>query len=292
MPIDKQSNVQRLQAMVDRMGDLPTLPNVLLTINKLLTNPRTSAYEVGNAITNDQVIASKVLKLVNSAFYGFPGKVNTITHAIVILGFSTIKNIVLTTSILGAFDTKRKVGNFDLMAFWRHSVATGSLARLIARETGYRGHEEAFISGLLHDLGKLVMALHAPDDFNACLEWADGNQTLFYEAEKALLGVTHTDLGRWLKDRWNLPPDIASVLVHHHSAPSAAGEHARLVAIVQLADILARGLQIGHPCDASVPILSNEAWRLLSISPAQIDSVLSQSEGEIMRASFFLNMES
>lgn len=285
------STASRLQAMVERMGDLPTLPTVLLTINKLLTNPRTSAYEVGNAITNDQVIASKVLKLVNSAFYGFPGRVNTITHAIVILGFSTVKNIVLTTSILGAFDTKKSIGNFELMSFWRHSVATGSIARLIAKETGFRGDEEAFIGGLLHDLGKLVLALHAPDDFKACLELASQQGCLFYEAEKQLLGVTHTDLGGWLQGRWNLPPDIASVLVFHHSPPSMAGAHARLVAIVQLADILARGLQIGHPCDSSMPILSDEAWSLLSISPQQIDSVLALSAEEVMKASFFLNEE-
>jgi HD-like signal output (HDOD) protein len=284
------STANRLQAMVERMGDLPTLPTVLLTINKLLTNPRTSANDVGEAITSDQVIASKVLKLVNSAFYGFPGKVNTITHAIVILGFSTVKNIVLTTSILGAFDARKTVGDFDLMAFWKHSVATGAIARLIAKEIGYRGQEEAFIAGLLHDLGKLVLALHAPEEFKACMEYASANDCLFYDAERQLLGVTHTDLGRWLQDRWNLPPDIASVLVYHHSSPSRAGEHARLVAIVQLADILARGLQIGHPCDASLPILPEESWRLLAISPQQLDSVLAKSMDEIGRASFFLQM--
>lgn len=281
--------ISRYQQMVEKMGDLPTLPTVLLTINKLLTNPRTSAHEVGMAITSDQVIASKVLKLVNSAFYGFPGKVNTITHAIVILGFSTVKNIVLTTSILGLFDTKKSVSGFDLSAFWRHSVATGAIARIVARESGYRGQEEAFIGGLLHDIGKLVLALHATEDFEACLRRADERNCLFFDAEKELLGVTHTDLGRWLQDRWNLPRDIAAVLIHHHSKPAAAGEHARLVAIVQLSDIIARGMQVGHPCDASVPVLSNESWSLLGLSPQQIDHILEDCPDEILKASFFLD---
>lgn len=286
------STANRLQAMVDRMGDLPTLPSVLLTINKLLSNPRTSANEVGDAISSDQVIASKVLKLVNSAFYGFPGRVNTITHAIVILGFSTVKNIVLTTSILGAFSTRKNVGNFDLMGFWRHSVATGAIARLIAKETGYRAHEEAFIGGLLHDLGKLVLALHAPEEFGQCLEYALEKHCTFFDAERQLLGVTHTDLGRWLQERWNLPNDIAAVLVYHHGKPHLAGSHARLVAIVQLADILARGLQMGHPCDQSMPILPMESWQTLNITARQIDSILLESSGEIRRASFFLEVES
>jgi len=285
------STADRLQSLVERMGDLPTLPSVLITINKLLANPRTSANEVGAAISSDQVIAAKVLKLVNSAFYGFPGKVNTITHAIVILGFSTVKNIVLTTSIMGALDSRKSVGHFDLMSFWRHSVATGSIARLVAREIGYRGHEEAFIAGPLHDIGKLVLALHAPEEFNACIEQASHKECLFFDAEKQLLGVTHTDLGRWLKDRWNLPRDISCVMEYHHCSPLRAGEFARLTAIVQLADILARGLQIGHPCDESVPILGEDAWKLLSITPQQIDTVLENSADEILRASYFLTLD-
>jgi HD-like signal output (HDOD) protein len=281
----------KLRGLVERMGDLPTLPHVLTTINKLLSSPRTSAQDVGEAVSKDQVIAAKVLKLVNSAFYSFPGRISTITQAMVILGFSTVKNIVMTMSILNSFDMQKNIGGFSLMAFWRHSVATGALAQLIARETGFRGQEQTFIAGLLHDIGKLVLALYATNEFTRCLEYAEKRECLFYEAEKRLLGVTHAELGGWLNHTWRFPPDITAVLEHHHSLPSAAGEHAQIVAIVQFADILARSLQIGHPCDSSLPPLSGAAWELLKISSSQIDSVLENSRDAVDKASIFLTME-
>jgi HD-like signal output (HDOD) protein len=245
---------------------------------------------VGEAIAADQVLSAKVLKLVNSAFYGFPGRVNTITHAIVILGFSSIKNIVLTTGILGAFNLKSKAGGFDLMAFWKHSVATGVLAQLVAKEARLRNPDVAFISGLLHDIGKLVLALYATKDFNACMELAAKRNGLFYDAEMELLGVSHAEVGGFLKTYWNLPPDIASVMELHHQSPQAAGENAPLVAAVQLADLLARSLCLGHPCDATVPILSEEAWSLLNLNEKSLDNVLDQVEAAIQNAGVFTTL--
>lgn len=280
---------EQLKTLVERIGELPTLPSVIHRINQLLTNPRTSANEVGSAIASDQVIASKVIKLVNSAFYGFPGRINTITHAIVILGFSTVKNVVLTTAILSAFDTRRKLPGFDLMGFWKHSVATGAVAKVLAKQTNFKGQEEAFISGLLHDLGKLILALHLSEEFQALVELADRKHILFYEAEKERLGITHCELGQWLANRWNLPPDLTSVLAFHHT-PARAGKYIQLNAIVQLADVLARGLQIGHPGDKTIPIIDPEILKIVGLPMETLPNLLETLHIEIEKASVFLTV--
>ncbi len=123
-----------IKNIIANINELPTLPTVVDELNRLLQNPKTSAEEVGKAIITDQAIASKVIKLVNSAFYGFPGKITTITHAIVILGFSTVRNIVLTASIIGSIDSK-SVSNksFSLPDFWMHSISTGAFALTIGK---------------------------------------------------------------------------------------------------------------------------------------------------------------
>ena len=128
------SRVEDLKHVIENLAEIPTLPMVVTKITMLMQNPRTSAGEVGQAITTDQSLTSKTLKLVNSAFYGFPGRINTITHAIVILGFTTVKNIVLTASIFDAIGKKGKARGFDINAFWLHSIATGAVAKVIAEQ--------------------------------------------------------------------------------------------------------------------------------------------------------------
>jgi len=283
------AKTDKLAQIIEHLGELPTLPVVIQKINALLSNPRTTATEVGQAIATDQAIAAKIIRLVNSALYGFPGRISTITHAIVILGFSTVKNVILTTSILSRFDLKKNIQGFDMMGLWKHSIATGSIARLIAQEIGFRGKEEAFVGGLLHDLGKVVHALYLPDSFVQVVTAAHEKHLLIYEAELDLHGVTHVDIGAWIADKWNLPNDLAAVIKFHHS-PSKAGPHALLVSIIHLADILARGLDIGTPGDKTVPVVDLEAWTMLGLTEAQILRILELSEKEIEQSSVFLTI--
>lgn len=278
-----------LNKMVAGIKELPTLPSVIQKINQLLLNPRTSANEIGTAIASDQAIASKVIRLVNSAFYGFPGRINTITHAIVILGFSTVKNIVLTTSILSALQSKKGPAGFDLLQFWRHSVATGAMARLLARETGSRAQEETFICGLLHDLGKLILALYREDMFGVVWNRASARGELFYDAELSLHGVSHCQLGGWLAEQWHLPADIESVLLHHHT-PAKAGPHSLINAYVHIGDILARALEIGNPGDDSIPLVDETAVKMVGLDRKLLSRILPQAFGEIERASIFLTV--
>jgi len=281
---------KQLGILIKNMGELPTLPSVFSTVSKMLSDPRTSAVDVGNAVSNDQVIASKILKVANSAFYGLTGRVNTVSHAIAVLGFSSTKNIVLTTSVLSTLNLKTPVKGFNLAAFWKHSAAVGAIARLAAKEILPQRQEEAFVVGLLHDIGKLILAICAPEDFAKCINFAVNNNCLFVEAENELLGANHTDIAAWINDRWKLPADFAVVLTNHHKNIKESGENAGLVAIVKFADVLARGLQLGHACDNSMPLLEDDVWDLLKMTPQKLDAILAASHEAMQDSMVFVNM--
>jgi HD-like signal output (HDOD) protein len=282
---------KQLETMIKNMGELPTLPSVFSTVSRMLSDPRTSAVDVGNAVSNDQVIASKILKVANSAFYGLAGRVNTVSHAIAVLGFSSTKNIVLTTSVLSTLNLKTPVEGFNLTAFWKHSAAVGAIAKLVAKEVLPQKQEEAFVVGLLHDIGKLVLAICVPEDFAKCVNFALNKNCLFLEAENELLGANHTDIAAWVNIRWKLPADFAVVLTNHHKNIKASGEHAGLVAIVKFADVLARGLQFGHACDNSMPVLEDDVWNLLKMTPQKLDTILAASNDAVQNSMVFVSAD-
>jgi HD-like signal output (HDOD) protein len=278
-----------MQSLISQLGELPTLPVVIHKINALISNPRTTANEVGLAIAADQAIAAKIIRLVNSALYGFPGRISSIPHAITILGFSTVRTIALTTGILSRFDMHKDIHGFDLMGLWKHSLATGSIARVIANHKHFRQKEEAFVGGLLHDLGKVVAALYLPQPFLQAVHLAHARKGLLIDAELEIWGATHEDIGAWVAEQWSLPQDLSCVLSKHHH-PRDAKEHAPLCQIVHLADILARGMRYGTPGDGSIPLIEAETWEQLELTESDLCDILHLSESEITRASLFLRV--
>jgi putative nucleotidyltransferase with HDIG domain len=282
-------DIKQLKTLTEKIPSLPTLPTVLTQMNQLLQDPHTSAEEVGKAIANDQSLASKVLKLVNSAFYGFPGKINTITHAIVILGFGTVKNIVLTASIFDSFGGKGDAGAFNVEDFWLHSIAVGTAAKVIAKQTGFRAHEECFLGGLMHDIGKIILNQYTKPEMAKILKHVSQNNCLFFEAEKKELGITHQEIGGWLANKWNLPKDLTCTIEYHHYPPAAA-EHAHITSIVHLADILIRALDIGSGGDNKIPKLNEDAWKKLNFKEGDLQKLFFEIEQEVEKAAVFLTL--
>ena len=282
-------SINALKGITDQIKTLPTLPAIVSHINQLMQNPRTSAEEVGRAIMTDQAISSRVLKLVNSAFYGFPGRIGTITHAVVILGFSTVKNIVLTTSILKVMGKNQKHSGMDMEEFWFHSIATGAIARLMAKKLNYEWAEEAFLGGILHDLGKLVLYQFAPEEFAKVAEVRDKNGGLLFDAEKSVLSLSHQELGVWLSEKWNLPADLTTVMGYHHR-PSLSGNHLKLVQLIHVADILTRAMQWGSGGDDSIPIIDAQAWEATGILKRHLDEFLGECEEEVEKAGIYMQV--
>ncbi|MBI3099500.1 MAG: HDOD domain-containing protein [Planctomycetes bacterium] len=289
-PQQPGNNQERLKRAVDKVVGLPTLPAMLASINRLMINPRTSAKEVAALISSDPAITAKILRVVNSSFYGFPNRITTITHAIVILGFNTIKSIVLSSSIFDAF--KKGAGKpspYNRTEFWKHSVGCGVACKVIARRIGYSSLEEFFIAGLLHDIGKVVMDQYLHDDFLQVLEIVGNRNCLIVDAESQHLGFTHADIGGWLFQKWNLSKALIESTTFHHN-PALASENQKPVSVVHLADIMIRAMGIGSGGDARIPMVSEAAWQLLDIPPSALDKLVAEIDEEMQRALVFLEL--
>lgn len=284
-----QDEVQeRLKKITAKIVGLPTLPSMVQNINRLMLNPRTSAKEVAQLISSDPAIASKVLRVVNSSFYGFPNRISTITHAIVILGFNTVKSIVLSSTIFDIFKDQKSSKLFDRNDFWRHSVGCGASSRAVGRVIGYTALEEIFIAGLLSDIGKIVLDQFLHDHFVTILEHARSKNCLLAQSEEEILGVTHAEIGAWLFEKWNMSKGLVEAIRYHHN-PALAGDHQRLASIVHLADILVRAIRFGSGGDNKIPAISETAWQTLGLESGQFDRLLNDTGEEIEKAMVFLD---
>lgn len=286
-----------LKALVGKINDLPTLPTMMATITKLMQDPRTSAEQLGRAVGTDPALVSKVLKLVNSAFYGFPGRIKTITQAIVILGFSTIRNVVLTTSVLKIFGPKSGNKEFDIAYFWEHSLLTGAIAKSIALEKDAPFTEETFIAGLLHDMGRMVLSQKLTAEFEKVAEHRAKHGGSWLQAERAALGLTHGEIGGWLARRWNLPVPFIDVMQYHHTPldiPAGDAENQKdtgnLIPIVHLADALAKHVKDGLPDLSAKEHAAAKVWDEMGLEGEDWERFQRRTKEEIEKARAFLDI--
>ena len=163
-------DVARLEKAIATASDLPTLPHMAKALNRLIRTPQTSASQIGTLISEDQALTAQVLRVVNSAYYGFPRQINNITHSIVILGFNKVRDIVLMSSIIDSF--RGKTGEFNFVEFWKHSMATAIATDALGNTLPVSCGDDAFVGGLLHDIGKLVLATSFPEPFGEALATA------------------------------------------------------------------------------------------------------------------------
>ena len=206
----------RVQAKkeVRRIKNLPTVPGIVAKIARMVENPETSAAEVGRLISQDQVLSAKVLRMANSAFFGMSRKISSISQALVILGFEVVKGLVLTSSV---FDMIQK----SMAGLWEHSIGCAAASGAVATLLGRADAEEILVAGLLHDLGKVVLALNLPDEMSLVRDKVASGNVLFYEAENAVLDFDHCELGQWLAEHWNLPESLAEPMRLHNRPEKA-----------------------------------------------------------------------
>ncbi len=227
------------ETVLRRARDLPSLPDVVNRIVDLLGAPNTPASKIAQLVSYDPGLTSKFLRMVNSAAYGFQRQISSVQHAVMLLGFNTVRGIVLSASIFKLFDAKRH-HNMDPQAFWRHSIETAIGSRIIANHLNIRYAEDAFSAGMLHDIGKMMLDYYFTAEYGRALEEARLKQVpyhgdAFWALEQDVLDINHAALGYQLALRWKLPATFAEVIKHHHS-PQYASDAPELVYAVALAN--------------------------------------------------------
>ncbi len=263
-----------LRIIEDELQDLPPLPAVIMRVMQTVNDPATSASDLNRLISADQALASKVLRLVNSSYYGFPRKISTVTNAVVILGFNTVRNLTTSLGVFNTFDSHGQKTALNRDHFWAHSLGTAVAASAVARRKGIgaKAVEEVFIGGLLHDIGKLFLDQYFPDQYAIAMKLALAAKISIWESEKTALGVGHALVGKRIAEKWNLPPSLTSMITLHHQ-PAFAKEYFELTATIQAADHVARKLGLGSAGDSLVPVLSPEVEKWLAFSPAVWEAV-------------------
>jgi putative nucleotidyltransferase with HDIG domain len=277
-----------LQQIIAEIDTLPTLYQLYSRISRMIEDPRVSVNEVSELVAMDQVMTAKLLKLVNSAFFGFPSQITTVSRAVMILGFQTLKNLIVSTSVMHLFqavDTDPRIFRPDLL--WEHSVACAVGARIIAQRLHYPNTEEMFVAGLLHDIGKIVLAHVLPQKFQVAVLLALRDKRPLYETEQQVIGLHHGEAGRVLAEAWRFPPFLVMALSTHHQAP-AEGLQGLGAAVVHLSDILARALQLGHGGDPQVPPLEPRAWDRMGLAVKDLEPILRAIEQQYPEVSKIL----
>ncbi|HRX86876.1 MAG TPA: HDOD domain-containing protein [Phycisphaerae bacterium] len=234
-----------MKSALAAVGEIATLPEVTVKIIEVVEDPKGTARDLHEVIKKDPALSAKVLKVVNSAFYGLPGQVASVDRAIVLLGLSAVKNIAIAASISRLFNSAHKSDLFDARELWRHSVAVGVAAKKISQAAGdLAGHEEMFLAGLIHDLGLLIERQAFPDKLNEVVRAKLDTQENFLEIEQRIIGATHQDFGDALTTRWKFPRHLRAAVGFHHNPDDLAAELKRIGMIVHCADVLC--CQEGH----------------------------------------------
>lgn len=256
--------------------EVASLPEVFLRINDMVESPRYSASDIGRFLGKDPALTARLLKIVNSAFYGFPSRIDTVSRAITIIGVRELRDLVLATTVAKVFKgLPNELVSMD--SFWRHSILCAILARLMAARHRELNIERFFIAGLLHDIGSLLIYRKVPELAREALMRASHSDEVLEEAEMRVMGFTHADVGAELMRKWRLPKNIEAAVAHHHH-PARAVEGTKETAAVHLANLAASAVFDSRPDPMVLPPLETSAWELLALQPEDVEPLLQEAE--------------
>jgi HD-like signal output (HDOD) protein len=247
--------VADLRSKLNKHMTLPSLPQIVMRIRQVSENPKSSVADLANCILSDQQLTSRILRTANSSYYGeFAGKVSTITQAIVLMGFRAVRNIAISTSVYGTISKLSRESGIDVKAFWARSVGCGVIAKYLVQRIGKQELiEAAFIAGLLHDVGQVVLARSFPKEYEKINAEHSGDLDI-HRTEKAIIGMDHQEAGSYISKRWGLPPDLAAAISEHHRVDKAPDSKSPqlLTDLIYLGDIIYAFLLTGRETKSEV----------------------------------------
>lgn len=226
------------QRTLDRVKNLSAAPAVLAALMQTLSDPRSSAGDVAEIVAADPALTGKLLRVANSAYYGAKGEVATPSRAVALIGYSEVRAVCCVIAAAAMLPMGRPLRHFDRADFWKHSLATGTAAKMLAARAKAVDPELAFVSGLLHDMGKLVFQQYANQQFAEALDQAQDTETPLRQTERTFLGLDHARLGRWVAQHWQLPDSIVAAVGRHHD-PMPAAKHFGMIAAAHAGNVVA-----------------------------------------------------
>lgn len=273
-----QKTADDTRAIVEKalasIGDIATLPEITIKIIQIVEDPKSTARDLHNVIRNDPALSVKVLKVVNSAFYGLPGQVASVDRAIILLGLSAVKNIAIAASIARLFKGRRISENFSASDLWRHSVGVAVAAHDIAKASPHPCMpDEIFVAGMIHDIGLMVARQAFPDEFAEVINQCTGTEKNFLELERQLIGVDHQALGVGLATKWKFPRHLRAAVGFHHNPNALSVELRNMATLIRMADLLCCQCEIGFFLTAQGEELTDDMFETLGITREQLEEI-------------------
>ena len=269
--------------------EIPTLPPIYQQLFRMMQDPDVSVAQVAEVIAKDQALAAKILHLVNSAFCGMKREIKTINRAVVILGFAAVRSAALAIGVFDYFKDTTGEEKSELVRFWEHSIAVASVNKVLARHWNLFSGEEAFVAGLLHDTGKLVMKRYFPCDVADLGEYTRTHRTTWYEGERTLLQANHTTIARVLFRAWQFPISLVDA-VHRHHEPGSGQPPSPLAALTHQADLLSYQLGKGSPLSGPPTACDPAACTILGFMPEEALQLRDSFTEEIRQALAILDL--
>jgi HD-like signal output (HDOD) protein len=261
---------------------LASLPDIYLRIEETVNDPTSSFDTMARIIEQDAALTVQLLKVANSSLYAFPYKIQSVSRAISIIGTQQLRDLVLAATVIRFFNSV-PLGSVNMESFWRHSIACAIICRAIATFRREPNVERFYVSGLLHDVGRLVMFMHLGDKVSLLLKRRDEQADLLFRIEEQILGFDHASLGGSLMAAWQLPPVFEEAVRCHHT-PTEAMNYPIEAAVVHVADSIANALRLGTSGERYVPPIVSAAWSRLALPESSLNQVIEYTEQHYRQA--------
>ncbi len=285
---------QILNVIKAYVSKMPPLPATVSKILEICNDPQTSPVDLNHVISLDPVLMGKVMRLINSAYYSLPNQITSLVRAVIMLGINTVKNLALSTAVLGTFGKAKDFQALNMDGYWRHSISVGVTAKLLAarRKIDPKLHEEYFIAGLLHDIGKIPLNNKLAKEYVTAISHTDREHTPLYISEEKMMMVNHAEVGKLIIENWSLGDNLIDVVYYHHNINDYTGSYRELLLTVALANLFSNTYELGFSGDRYPERLPDEVFKELGVEWEYLEGIEDTVNAELEKAQVFLKIVS
>ena len=281
--MDMRDKIYRL---LQQAEDLPTLPEVVLKVEAMARSEDTSAQDMARIMEHDPSLSARILKMANSVLYGGTNPVSSVAYAIARIGFIEIRNIALSLSVTRLFKEK---GHIEYDRFWKHALSVAFASQILLEKAAvhHRSMDDLFTSGLLHDIGILVLDQCIPDIYRQLIALAQEKDAVLWEVEREVLQTDHAEAGAFVLKRWRLPDQVSETVLYHHQ-PDGAEDARAMAQVVHLANFTCNNQGIDNGTDAFPSGFSQGAWFDMQLSVEDIPAIIEEVNQETAKSELLL----